>query len=309
MTSELGLLLAFFAVVMAVVAAAGYAFVLKPASDAEGRAASSLLSPPAESGSAKGLAAEVLRRVGAAVPAKQVDLSAMRKQLIAAGYRSASTVPLFYGLKCTTGLLMGIVVGWAVVVYRNDLSAMLLPALGGAGVGYILPSRILHGMGRARRRRISRALPDALDLLVLCVEAGQSLDQALADASGELRRSYPDLGAELALVHLELRAGSSRAAALKNLARRNPDPEMRKLVNVLVQSDRFGTSLGPSLRVHAKYMRIRAKQQAEEAARKISIKLLFPIFFLIFPSLMMVTAGPAIVQIFTQLLPMISGAQ
>jgi tight adherence protein C len=306
MIGDLGLLIGFFAVVMGVVAAAGYAFVLKPAGEAEGRLASPLLSPQAESGSAKGLAAEILRRVGEAVPAKQGDLSAMRKELIAAGYRSASTVPLFYGLKCTTGLLMAIVIGWAVVVYRNDLSAMLLPAIAGAGIGYILPGRILHGMAEARRRRISRALPDALDLIVLCVEAGHSLDQALADASAELKRSCPDLGAELALVHLELRAGSSRAVALRNLASRNREPELRKLVNVLVQSDRFGTSLGPSLRVHAKYMRIRAKQQAEEAARKISIKLLFPIFFLIFPCLMMVTAGPAVVQIFTQLLPMIS---
>jgi tight adherence protein C len=310
MSSELWMLIAFFGVVMAVVAGAGYALVLRPAGGSENGAGTSvLLSAGPTDGSAKNVATEVFRRLGQAIPAKQGDLSVMRKRLIAAGYRLPSTVPVFYGLKCTGALFLAILVGWGVAVMRHDLSATMLPAMAAAGFAYILPDRILRGMIAARRGRIRRALPDALDLLVLCVEAGQSLDQALADTSSELRRNCPDLGGELALVHLELRAGTSRAAALRNLAERNPDAEVRKLVNLLVQSDRFGTSLGPALRVHAKYMRIRAKQQAEEAARKISIKLLFPIFFLIFPCMLMVTAGPAVVQIFTQLLPMINGGQ
>jgi tight adherence protein C len=171
----------------------------------------------------------------------------------------------------------------------------------------VFPDRVLRSMIKARAARIRRALPDALDLLVLCVEAGQSLDQALLDSSAELKRACPDLSAEISLTHLEVRAGTSRADALRNLAGRVPEPELRKLVNLLIQADRFGSSLGPSLRVHARHLRIRSRQRAEESARKISVKLPFPIFFLIFPSMLMVTAGPAILQIFTQLLPMING--
>jgi tight adherence protein C len=194
-----------------------------------------------------------------------------------------------------------------IVVVRESLSAALIPAVGALYVGYTMPERVLRSMTRARAGRIRRALPDALDLLVLCVEAGQSLDQALVDTASELKRLHPDFGAELLVVHLELRAGKNRGDAMRDLADRNSEPELRKLATLLIQADRFGTSLGPALRVHAKYLRIRSKQQAEETARKISIKLLLPIFFLIFPAMMLVTAGPAILQIFTQLLPMIGG--
>ncbi|HZS50466.1 MAG TPA: type II secretion system F family protein [Bryobacterales bacterium] len=311
MTTELWLLIGFFAFVMLVVTGAGYAFVLRPADGSGSRPSESglLQGSEPEPASTKDILARIVRHLGEAVPAKQGEVSALRKRLISAGYRSPSTVPLFYGLKYAGALLLGILIGWAVVLVREDASAALLPAIAGAGFGYLLPDRILRSMIAGRQERIHAALPDALDLLVLCIEAGQSLDQALIDASTELKRACPDLSSELALTHFELRAGATRAEALRNLARRNPDPELRKLVNVLIQSDRFGTSLGPALRVHARYMRIRAKQKAEEAARKISIKLLFPIFFLIFPCMLMVTAGPAVVQIFTQLLPMISGGQ
>ena len=123
----------------------------------------------------------------------------------------------------------------------------------------------------------------------------------MVDTSAELRLAYPDLSAELSQVHLELRAGRSRAEALRHLGARNADPELRKLSGLLVDSERFGTSLGPALRTHAKYLRTRMRQQAQEQARKVTVKLIFPVFFLIFPSVILVTLGPAVLLIFSQM--------
>ena len=308
MTAELWILLSFFGLVMALVTGAGYVFVLRPA--AEGRsdgAAVGLAPAEPEPASPQAVLVGIFQSVGQLVPTSQKEAGALRKRLIAAGYRSPSAVPLFSGLKCAGALLLALVFGWVVFVVQESASAAVFPAIMAGAFGYTLPDRILRSLIRGRVDRIRRALPDTIDLMVLCVEAGQSLDQALVDASVEMKRTCPDLSTELALTHLELRAGTSRADALRHLAERNPEPELRKLVQLLIQSDRFGTSLAPALRVHAKYLRIRFRQQAEEAARKISVKLLFPIFFLIFPCMLMVTAGPALLQIFTQLLPMLSG--
>lgn len=302
MSAEIWMVLGFFACVMALITAAGYVWMTRVG----GTPAEVALAGPAPASTRTALA-QFLELVGQVVPTKTSDLEAVRRRLLAAGYRSSASVPIFFGLKCGSALLLAITMGWLVVVLRESLSAALLPSMGALYVGYTMPDRVLRAMTKARSGRIRRALPDALDLLVLCVEAGQSLDQALVDAGTELKRSHPDLAMEFLVVHLELRAGKDRANALRDLADRNPEPELRKLATLLIQSDRFGASLGPALRVHAKYLRIRSKQQAEETARKISIKLLFPIFFLIFPAMMIVTAGPAILQIFTQLLPMIRG--
>jgi len=308
--TDVWMIAGFFGLVMAVITGAGYVFVLRPALQTEGRAPA----PPTPSILASGQDAsswavlvDLIRRAGEAIPVSEAEARALRKRLVSAGYRSASIVPLFYGLKCASALLSTLVFGWTVFLVQESWLSALLPAAVAGAFGYTLPDRILRSLIKSRADRVRRALPDAIDLLVLCVEAGHSLDQALIDASIELKHAYPDLSGELALAHLELRAGTSRADALRNLANRSTEPELRKLTTLLIQSDRFGTSLGPALRTHAKYLRIRAKQRAEEAARKISIKLLFPIFFLIFPCMMMVTAGPAILQIFTQLLPMLTG--
>jgi tight adherence protein C len=302
MTTETWIILGFFACVMALVTAAGYLWMTRVG----GTAAEAALANP-EPASARSVLTQLLELVGHVVPTKEADLEAVRRRLLAAGYRSPASVPVFFGLKCGAALVLSMAMGWAIVVVREDLSLALVPSMGALYIGYTLPDRVLRSLTRARIQRIRQALPDALDLLVLCIEAGQSLDQGLVDAGTELKRTHPDLGTEMLLVHLELRAGKSRPEALRNLADRNPEPEVRKLANLLIQADRFGTSLGPALRVHAKYLRIRSKQQAEESARKVSVKLLFPIFFLIFPAMMIVTAGPAVLQIFTQLLPMIAG--
>lgn len=310
MTGSLWLFIGFFAVVMGLVTAAGYLLLFRSAAaaGAGGDTAPTELSTIA--GDFPFRRAALLRTfegVGRAIPASPREMEALHKRLVAAGYRSPAMVSLFRGIKCASALLLFLAFGWAVLATQENGMSALIGALAAGAIGFLLPEHVLGLMIKARVGRIRRALPDALDLMVLCLEAGQSVDQSLIDTSTEIRRAYPDLGAELALTHLELRTRTSRAEALRNLAGRNPEPELRKLVDLVIQSDRFGTSMAPALRTHAHYLRVRNRQRAEEAARKISVKLLFPIFFLIFPCMLLVTAGPAIIQVFTQLLPMISG--
>jgi len=141
------------------------------------------------------------------------------------------------------------------------------------------------------------------------VEAGLGLDQALQNVGRELAGSHPELSDELGLVTLEMRAGKRRAEALRNLAQRTGEPELRKLTAILIQSDRFGTSMAEALRTHSEFMRTRRRQDAEERAAKVGVKLVFPIFFFILPSIMVVAAGPGILQVFKYLFPLMKGIQ
>jgi tight adherence protein C len=177
----------------------------------------------------------------------------------------------------------------------------IAPAVCALGFGYILPDRILASLTRARARRLRHGLPAALDLLVLGIEAGQPLDHAIAESARELRHAHPDLSAELAFMQIEMQLGASRTVALRNMADRNSEPELRKLASLIIESDRFGSSPAPALHSHAKYLRTRMRQQANESARKLGVKLVFPVFFLIMPSLLLVTLGPAVIQMMTQL--------
>jgi tight adherence protein C len=174
----------------------------------------------------------------------------------------------------------------------------------GALAGYFGPSLVLEHMVRARQERLKLSLPDALDLLVVCVEAGLGLDQAIRSVSEELKVAHREISEELGLVTLEMRAGKRRADALKNLADRTGEPEIRKLVAILIQADRFGTSIAESLRTHSDFLRVRRRQDAEERAGKVGVKLVFPIFFFILPSMMVVAAGPGLLQVFKYLFPM-----
>jgi tight adherence protein C len=224
----------------------------------------------------------------------------MRLLLISAGYRYPSSVPIFYGIKCALALFFGAMLGVFGAQNGGGISAGLTAAICGTGFGFLLPDFLLKPMIRNRARRIRRALPAALDLLILSVEAGQSLNQAIVDTSIELRAAHPELAAELAQANLELRAGKGRGETLKQLGARNGDPELKKLCSLLIDSDRFGTSLAPALRTHVKYLRTRMRQQAQESARKVSVKLIFPVFFLIFPSVLLVTLGPAVLHMMKQ---------
>jgi tight adherence protein C len=300
--SDLLILVGLFVFVMAGVTAAGWVFWSGPSVANE--SGTSVIGEPRMHGTQE-FFAQAFRRVGETVPAATAASNPMRSLLMSAGYRYPSAVPILYGIKCALALFFGALLGGFAAVNDIEIASVLTAAVCGAGFGFLLPDFLLKPMIRARARRIRRAIPAALDLLILSIEAGQSLNQAIVDASLELREAHPELGAELAQAHLELRAGKSRADALHQLGVRNSDPELKKLSSLLIDSDRFGTSLAPALRTHVKYMRTRMRQQAQESARKVSVKLIFPVFFLIFPSVLLVTLGPAVLHMMKQFAEMI----
>jgi tight adherence protein C len=211
---------------------------------------------------------------------------------------------VLYGLKIVAVLAMlAVCVMLLAKMPPNPVMKMALMA-SGVAAGWIIP-RFVLGKKVAKRQDIIRlSLPDALDLMVVSVEAGLGLDQAIQHVGRELQTSHPELSEDLSLVTLEMRAGKRRSDALRNLAERTGEPEIRKLVAILIQNDRFGTSMGESLRNHSDFLRVRRRQEAEERAGKVGVKLVFPIFFFILPSMLIVAAGPGILQIFKYLFPM-----
>ncbi len=247
---------------------------------------------------------DALMKLGDIVPASPADLSLIQQRLHAAGFRSPAAFQVFMGLKVLVTVLAPLVVWLASSQTDVGSDSLLLLVVLSAGLGYMSSSEALHFMVKRRRRQIARALPNALDLLVVCVESGLGLDQAITQVSRELQHGYPALSQEFAVTNLEMRHGKRRADALRNLGERAGVDDLKKLVSTLVQADRFGTSIAQTLRTHSEFMRVTARQRAEEKAAKIGIKLVFPIFFCILPSLFVVTVGPVIVTIFTKLIPM-----
>jgi tight adherence protein C len=249
---------------------------------------------------------DILTKLGNLVPASPADLSAVQKRLYQAGFRSATAYKAFYGIKALLTLTLPGAV-WLLteqvgVVGDNRLGLIV----GAAGLGFLGPNEGLQYLIKRRRKRIEKALPNALDLLVVCVESGLGLDQAITQVSREMQKSYPEISNEFAITNLEMRHGKRRSEALRNLGERTGVDDVKKLVSTLIQADRFGTSIAQTLRTHSEFMRTTARQRAEEKAAKIGIKLVFPIFFCILPSLFVVTVGPVIVKIFVELIPMMT---
>jgi tight adherence protein C len=299
------LLIGLFLFVMAAVSAVGYVFVLKPSRNDAGTA---LIPAPIaleqhEMGGPQAAVADLFRLIGEAMPGGEQQANAARHKLVIAGYRWTSAVSVFLGIKCATAVMLASAAVWATVTFRADadLALIILPAICGLGFGFLLPDRVLDRLAASRVQRLRRGLPAALDLMVLAIEAGQGLDAAILDTSRGLRATHPDLAAEFTQLQLELRANTTRAEALRNFADRSKDLELKKFATLLIDTDRFGTSLGPALKTHARYLRIRFRQVAQEKARKVGVKLIFPVFFLIFPSVILVTLGPAVILIFTQM--------
>jgi tight adherence protein C len=247
---------------------------------------------------------KIFQLIGEHVPISPQDVSLRRRFLIAAGFRSDLAVRVFYGIK----VVLCITLFAAAFVFRNQVSTVpmmrIMLLIGGAGMGFFIPNIMLEKMMDKRQERLRLSLPDALDLLVVSVEAGLGLDQAMLNVSRELITAHKELSEELRMVMLEMRAGKRRIDALRNLAERTGEAELRKLVAILVQTDRFGTSIADSLRTHSDFMRVRRKQQAEERAGKVGVKLVFPIFFFILPAMLIVAAGPGILQLFKHLFPL-----
>lgn len=243
--------------------------------------------------------AEALQWVGDRTPNQRRRGDPLRRLLYNAGYRSPSAPSIFRGITWVAVAILAFV-GFLTGMWTEG-GDPLLGAFALGGLGYFLPEKILKIAGERRRKRLRAGLPPALDLMVLSIEAGQSLDAALLETARGIRNAYPELAAEFSSLNGDLRANTSRTESLRAFADRSGDPEFRKLANLLSDTDRFGTSLGPALRNHARYLRIRVKQQAQEAARKVGVKLIFPVFFLIFPSVILVTLGPAVIMISKQM--------
>lgn len=235
-----------------------------------------------------------LLELGTAAAPSDAAVAGLRARLAAAGYRHPAAPELFHGIRMAGAAAAGILMAAASLWQGSGTGGALLAGVCGAGAGFLAPGMVLEARRKARIHRIHRGLPPALDLMVLSVEGGQSLDVALAETSRELRWIHPELAAEFGQVQLEIRAGRQRAEVLAELGRRTGSAELKKLAVVLIDSDRFGTSLAPALRTHARFLRTRRRQMAQEAARKLGVKLIFPVFFLIMPSVFVVTLGPAV---------------
>jgi tight adherence protein C len=231
---------------------------------------------------------ENLERV---LPKSQAEVSVTQQRLIRAGYRKDSAVNLFYGAKvlvpltlCVLALVSGVARHNAFFVYAMAL-----------GLGFLAPDFWLGRRITLRQKRIRLGLPDVLDLMVICIEAGLSVDQATARTAEELRVAQPAISDELGIVVLEQRAGRARSDAWKQFAERTGVDSVRNLVSVLVQSEQLGTSIAKTLRVHSDTLRTQRRQRVEEQAAKTTIKMVFPLVLFIFPSLFLVTLGPALI--------------
>ena len=238
------------------------------------------------------------------MPSSPTEAANLRTELVRAGYRSDTAPPVFYGIRIVTTLVM---LAFSVMMQPNmpDNPPMRIALLlFGTAAGWILPRFLMEKKVGKRQETLRLSLPDALDMLVVSVEAGLGLDQAIQHVSREIAVSHPELSEDLSLVTLEMRAGKRRADAMRNFAERTGESEIKKLVAILIQNDRFGTSMGESLRNHSDFLRTRRRQDAEERAGKVGVKLVFPIFFFILPSMLVVAAGPGILQIFKSLFPM-----
>ncbi|MBI3681850.1 MAG: type II secretion system F family protein [Acidobacteria bacterium] len=249
---------------------------------------------------------DLLKKLGSMMPQSPKDVTVMHRRLIRAGIRHPNALAILYGAKIALAVLLPLGMGVIVARSEADQSNKFLGVLASIGLGFFGPNEFVNLKARRRQKQIRRGLPNALDLMVVCVESGLGLDQAILQVAKELEHAHPEISEEYALVNYELKAGKRRAEALRNMAERTAVDDLKKLVAVLIQADRFGTGVAQSLRGHADYMRVQARQVAEEKAAKLGVKLVFPIFFCILPSLFVVTVGPVVVKIMRELLPMMN---
>lgn len=247
--------------------------------------------------------------VSLSLPSEGWENSALRTRFMHAGYRK-QTIPYFYfGGKTFLALLLPGIFFFFGIFVQLELSGngYLLSFLSLAALGYYIPNFILSHIIEVRQRDLFENFPDAIDLMTICIEAGLGLDAAMKKVGEEMYIKCVPLAEELYLVNLEMRAGRSREHALRNLGLRTGVEEIEGFVSTLIQADRFGTSIGTSLRVHSDMLRTKRRLRAEEAAAKIALKLLFPLIFFIFPAFMVVIMGPGAISIIRVLLPTMAG--
>lgn len=239
----------------------------------------------------------------------QATASRLKSLLVMAGYRSSQAPVIFMG----TRIFLAVMFGLVFLVFGSDVvkekDPMLFPALliGSMFAGYFGPQLWLRNTIDKRKELLVNGFPDALDLMVVCVEAGLGLDQAISRVGNEIKQGHPDLGEEFILLNLELRAGLSREQALRNLVNRTDLEDIRSLVALLIQTDRFGTSVGQALRVHSDSMRMKRRLKAEEKGAQLPVKLMIPLILFIFPALMVVIIGPGVINLMRNLMPVMGG--
>jgi tight adherence protein C len=226
------------------------------------------------------------------VPKSPKEMSKLQRRMAQAGYQGATPAVIF----AASELLLPVAIGGGAFLLFHGTSRFLF-AMMGAMVGYIAPGLALQWMIAKRKKIIQNGLPDALDLFIVCLESGSSLDQAILKTSQDLDVAYPPLAYELRLITTEMRAGKPRLEAFKNFAVRSGVEDVKTLVSMLVQSDRFGVSIAQALRTHAASSRTKRRQRAEERAARIGVKLVFPLVFCLFPAFYVVTLGAAVIKI------------
>src|SRR5947208_10380708 len=249
---------------------------------------------------------DLLKKLGSLVPASPKDTTIMQRRLIRAGYRNPNALKVLYGAKFAMAILIPLVAFGVIAGASWESSSKFMATLASIAIGFFAPNEYVRIVAGRRQKQIRRGLPNALDLMVVSVESGLGLDQAVVQVAKELESAHPEITEEFALMNLELKAGKRRIEALRNLADRTNVDDLKKLVAVLIQADRFGTSIAATLRNHAEFMRVQARQVAEEKAAKLGVKLVFPIFFCILPSLSVVRVGPVAMKVVRELIPMVN---
>ena len=239
---------------------------------------------------------DLLKRLGTVLPTNPKEATVVQRRLIRAGIRGPNAIKLLYGTRLVLGVLLPVLAFAFLYNANTDGSNKVIAVTGAAALGFFGPNEYISMRAKKRQKQVNRGLPNALDLMVVCVESGLGLDQAILQVAKELEHAHPEISEEFTFVNLELKAGARRSEALRNLADRTAVEDLKKLVAVLIQADRFGTGIAQSLRAHSEYMRIQARQIAEEKAAKLGVKLVFPIFFCILPSLFVITGGTDRVQ-------------
>ena len=238
-----------------------------------------------------------IKRVRSFVPKSPKEMNRIERRMVSAGYHGPWPATLF---AIAEVVLPAAVFGLIVLTFGTGTA--LIFAVIGAMIAFYVPNLWLGRAINARRREIQNGLPDAIDLLIVCIESGSGIDQALNRVAEELKLPYPALARELEMISSETRAGKPRMEAFKNFAERTKVEDVRSLVAMLIQTDRFGTSLGLALRTHAETSRTKRRQRAEEKAAKLGVKLLFPLIFCLFPGFYLIVLGPSMLRIFRMIL-------
>ena len=293
-----------FVFLVVMISVAGLRFWVRP-KEAMERVSGVSIDPREHAGPHPSLVfADLMKKLGTVVPSNPKDANTMQRRLIRAGFRGENALKTLYGAKLVFAILLPLIMLLVVSNTGAEQSNKVMAVLAAVAMGFFGPNEYVKIVGARRQKQIQRGLSNSLDLMVVCVESGLGLDQAIMQVAKELEHAHPEISEEYSLVNLELKAGKRRIEALRNLAERTGVNDLKKLVAVLIQADRFGTGVAQSLRGHADYMRVQARQIAEEKAAKLGVKLIFPIFFCILPTLFVVTVGPVAVRIVRELIPM-----